>query len=81
MTAISLGDKKAIPIFLETLNMDTLDTGENYGENVSQELAGYLGVDFGLDKSAWLEWWNKNGADYKFPNRRSTRRLPDEINK
>jgi hypothetical protein len=67
LTAISLGDKKGIPIVLETLKYDTLDTGDNYGDNIYQKLSTYLGVDFGLDKEAWINWWALVKNDFEFP--------------
>lgn len=59
MSAISMGYIAGIPIVLETLNFPTLDTEYNYGDNIYSELAHYLKVDFGLDKTAWLAWWNE----------------------
>lgn len=58
LTALSLGSKEGMSIVLETLRYDTLDTGENYGDNIYRQLSMYLGVDFGLDKQAWINWWN-----------------------
>lgn len=59
LTALSLGDKKGVPVVLETLQFETLDTGDNYGDNIFKQLSTYLGVDFGLDKEAWINWWSK----------------------
>lgn len=66
LTAISLKDKRGIPILLETLNEATLDTEENYGDNVYNSLAKYVGVNFGLDKEAWLKWWNEVKNTFEF---------------
>ncbi len=59
MSAISLHDRAGIPVLLETLRFDTLDTTENYGDNIFNELAKYVGVNFGTDKQAWIRWWEK----------------------
>ena len=59
MTALSLGDKEGIPVVLDTLQYETLDTDENYGNNIYTQLSTYLGVDFGLDKQGWINWWNQ----------------------
>ena len=67
LTAISLHDKNAIPVLLETLKYDTLDTEENYGDNIYSALAEYVGVDFGVDKKAWLKWWEDNQNTFEFP--------------
>lgn len=67
LTAISLGDKNGIPIVLETLQYDTLDTSDNYGENIYQQLSTYLGVDLGLDKEAWINWWAEVKKNFEFP--------------
>ena len=58
LTALSLGDKKGVPVVLETLQYETLDTTDNYGDNIFKQLSNYLGVDFGLNKDAWIEWWS-----------------------
>lgn len=57
LTALSLGDENGVPVVLDTLQYETLDTGDNYGENIYKQLSAYLGVDFGLDKQAWVNWW------------------------
>lgn len=59
LTALSLGDKAGVPIVLETLQYETLDTTDNYGDNIFKQLSTYLGVDFGLDKDAWIQWWSE----------------------
>lgn len=69
MTAISMGHKEGIPILLDTLQFETLDTTENYGDNVYQELARYVGVNFGTDKQAWRRWWQIEGGAFEFRNR------------
>jgi len=69
LTAISLRDKTAIPVLLETLQYDTLDTEENYGDNIYASLAQYVGVDFGVNKAAWLAWWEQNHTTFQFPNK------------
>lgn len=66
LTAISLGDKNAIPVLLETLHFVTLDTTENYGDNIYAKLAKYVGVDWGTNKEAWLNWWDKNQNSFEF---------------
>lgn len=58
LTALSLGDKNGIPVVLDTLQYETLDTDENYGNNIYSQLSNYLKVDFGLDKQTWINWWN-----------------------
>lgn len=67
LTAISLGDKNGIPIVLDTLQYETLDTEENYGNNIYKQLSNYLGVDFGLDKQAWISWWSKEKDTFQYP--------------
>ncbi len=57
LTALSLGDKKGVPVVLETLQFETLDTTDNYGDNIFKQLSNYLDVDYGLDKEAWIHWW------------------------
>lgn len=67
LTAISLGDKNGIPIVLETLQYETLDTGDNYGDNIYRQLSNYLNVDFGLDKDAWIKWWDQVKDNFQLP--------------
>ncbi len=67
MTAISLGDKEGIDVLLDTLKYDTLDTTDNYGDNLYSHLAEYVGVNFGLDKQAWLDWWQAAKGTFVFP--------------
>jgi HEAT repeats len=67
LTALSLGDKKGVSIVLETAQYETLDTGDNYGDNIYKQLSNYLGVDFGLDKNAWIEWWDKVKDSFQIP--------------
>lgn len=69
MTAISLHYKPAIPILLETLAIPTLDTTDNYGDNIYKTLASYVGVDYGLDRTAWQAWWNQVKDTFAFPER------------
>jgi len=69
MTAISLGDKEGIPVLLETLQFDTLDTGENYGDNLYNTLSKYVGVSFGLNKDQWLQWWDQVKDTFEFPTK------------
>lgn len=66
MTAISLHDKAGIPILLETLEYNTLDTSENYGDNLYEELAKYVNVNFGTNKDAWLTWWQESKESFEF---------------
>ncbi len=73
LTAISLGDKKGIPIVLNTLQYDTLDTGDNYGDNIYQKLSAYLGVDFGFDKQAWIDWWAQVKNEFQLPVHKESR--------
>ncbi|MBA3957181.1 MAG: HEAT repeat domain-containing protein [Parachlamydiaceae bacterium] len=67
ITALSLGDKQGVTVLLETLQYETLDTGDNYGNNLYSVLAKYLGVDFGLDRQAWLNWWHEAKETFVFP--------------
>lgn len=67
MTAISLHDKRGIGQLLTELQYETVDTAENYGNNLYKTLSQYVGVDFGLDRNAWLEWWKKNNSTFQFP--------------
>jgi hypothetical protein len=69
LTALSLGDKDGVTVVLETLQYETLDTGDNYGDNIYAQLKEYLGVDFGLDRQAWIDWWNQSKETFKFPPR------------
>ncbi len=69
MAAISLKDKAGIPVLLETLEFDTLDTEDNYGDNLYNTLAKYVGVNFGLDRAAWMLWWQKSQATFAFPDK------------
>ena len=39
--------------------IDLAKFADNYGDNIYQKLSAYLGVDFGLDKHAWINWWPK----------------------
>jgi hypothetical protein len=68
MTALSLGDKNGVPIILETFQYETLDMDDNYGDNIFKQLSTYLGVDFGLDKQAWINWWNQVKDNFQLPN-------------
>lgn len=60
LTALSLGDKNGVGVVLDTFQYETLDMDDNYGDNVYNQLAAYLEVDFGLDKQAWINWWNNH---------------------
>ncbi|MBA3720944.1 MAG: HEAT repeat domain-containing protein [Parachlamydiaceae bacterium] len=77
LTAISLHDKNGIPVLLETLKYNTLDTTENYGVNIYNDLSKYVGVNFGLDKDKWLAWWNRVKHRYKFPKPIDFRNIKD----
>ena len=66
MSAISLKYKEAIPVLLNTLQFDTLDTGENYGDNLYNTLAKYVGVNFGVNKENWLQWWSEVRDTFEF---------------
>lgn len=68
LTALSLGDKKGVSVVLATLQYETLDTEENYGNNIYKQLSTYLGVDFGLDRQAWITWWNQVKEDFQLPS-------------
>jgi hypothetical protein len=67
LTALSLGDINGVSVVLETLQYETLDTGDNYGDNIYKQLSIYLGVDFGLDKQAWIDWWRQSKDSYQLP--------------
>ena len=67
LTAISLRDKEGVSVVLNTLQFETLDTRDNYGNNIFKQLSTYLGVDFGLDKEAWINWWNRSKNNFSFP--------------
>lgn len=67
MTAISLHDKAGIPILLETFQYPTLDTEDNYGDNIYSDLAQYVGVNFGTDQKAWIQWWEGAKNTFEFP--------------
>ena len=66
LTAVSVGHKPAVGALLESLDVATLDTGENYGQNLFADLAGYLGEEhyerMGTDLAAWRAWWRKAEA-------------------
>jgi hypothetical protein len=63
ITAISLGAKEGVDTLLATLDVETLDTGENYGHNLYATMADYLGPELreelGLDRKAWRTWWKE----------------------
>ena len=67
LSAISLHFKEAIPVLLDTLQFKTLDTEENYGDNLYNELSNLVGVDLGLDREAWVQWWEKVKDSFEFP--------------
>lgn len=71
MTAISLRDQEAIPVLLATLQYPTLDTTENYGNNIYEELAGYAGVNFGVNPDAWMRWWEEVHETFVFPEKKT----------
>lgn len=64
-TLILMGEKKGIPVLIETLNFPSIDTYEHYDEELTKYLAFYCGVDFSRDKRyayrTWKDWWGKNG--------------------
>ena len=45
LTAISLHDKEGIPVLIDTFQYDTLDTTDNYGDNLYNDLASFVGVN------------------------------------
>jgi len=63
LTAVSVGHKPAVGALLESLAVATLDTGENYGQNLFADLARYLGEEhyerMGTDLAAWRAWWRE----------------------
>jgi len=67
MTALSLGDKQGVSVVFDTFKYDTLDMDENYGDNIYSQLTNYLGVNYGLDKDAWISWWNEVKDTFKLP--------------
>lgn len=69
ITALSLGDKEGITVVLSTLKIDTLDTDDNYGQNIYKQLAAYTDVDFGVDKAKWIKWWGEVKESYVLPKR------------
>lgn len=69
LSSLSLGNKEGIDVLLGTLDKETLDTTDNYGDNIFNSLAYYVGVDFGLDKDAWLAWWKKERDTFEFPSK------------
>lgn len=66
IVALSCHDKRGIETLLATLQFETLDTQDNYGDNLYQTLAHYTGVNFGLDKEKWLHWWQQNRETFDF---------------
>ena len=68
LSGVSIGHKPAVPRLLRELRVVTLDTGENYGDNLYSDLGRYVGRDlyerFGVDFEAWLAWWRQYGADF-----------------
>ena len=64
-TLILMGEKKGIPVLIETLNFPSIDTYEHYDEELTKYLAFYCGVDFSREKRyayrTWKDWWGKNG--------------------
>ncbi len=71
LSALSLRYKPAIQVLLDTLKYRTLDTTENYGDNLFRELADYVGVDFGIDRQAWKRWWEHSKESFQFPPEKS----------
>lgn len=67
LTALSLRNKDGVSVVLDTLQYETLDTEENYGDNIYKQLSNYLGVDFGLDRQAWINWWGQVKDEFQFP--------------
>lgn len=61
------GRKDAVPVFVETLKFPSIDTFENYGRELANELACFCGVDFPkemrYDHLTWKTWWEENGPD------------------
>ncbi|MBW1847979.1 MAG: HEAT repeat domain-containing protein [Deltaproteobacteria bacterium] len=61
---IEKGNKKGIPVLIETLKYPSIDTFEFYGHDLIKEIALYCGVDFPKEKrylySTWMKWWEKN---------------------
>ena len=76
ITAISLHYKPAISVLLDTLNIDTLDTTENYGDNIYNTLSTYVGVDYGVDREAWITWWNQVKGSFVFPEATENQPVP-----
>ena len=69
LTAISLHDKEGIPVLIDTFQYDTLDTTDNYGDNLYNDLASFVGVNFGPDNAAWGKWWNRVKDSFEFPKK------------
>lgn len=67
LTAIAHCYKPAITILIDTFQYPTLDTTDNYGDNLFNELASQVGVNFGLDAEKWRQWWRENEATFEFP--------------
>jgi hypothetical protein len=68
IAAISLGYKPAIGILLESMRVATLDTTENYGQNLFVTLSSYVGEDLGrelgLNLDNWFCWWREHGDTF-----------------
>jgi len=71
LSALSLGDKDGIPIVLDTLQYETLDTTYNYGDNIFAHMSNYVDVDFGVDKNAWIAWWDRVKDSYQLPKNKN----------
>jgi HEAT repeat protein len=71
LASISLGDKGAVDQLLEDLKIASLDTGNNYGNNIYADLAPYMGdrldeaktKELGESLEKWVEWWQQNRVD------------------
>jgi hypothetical protein len=79
VTAISLGHVPAVRVLLDTMQTPTLDTTENYGNNLYDTLADYLGPDLydelGLDLAAWTTWWDEQEKTFDLPAALEDRRV------
>lgn len=64
-TAILAGEKKGIPVLIETLKFRSIDTYEHYDHEIAKDLSFFCGIDFPgnirYEYATWMNWWIRNG--------------------
>lgn len=67
LVLISRSYKPAIAVLLASMRTRTLDTTDNYGDNLFNTLARYVGVNHGTDLNKWVRWWADAEESFIFP--------------